>query len=288
VQVENEISVIQSNCSRYEADLEKAQNDVKRFENQKSSAKGIIEASQNLTENPEEKLKEAEQKSEQLQKTLDQNETDQKDDAVALEIYGACIKEAKKAIKALPALEKEYSLWSELYKTFSGNSTSKITLETYIQARFFDSVLEKANEQLNIMSDGQYVLLRSEDKNGNKKTGLELSVIDTWNDSKRPVASLSGGESFLASLSLALGMSEEIRMRAGGVHMETLFIDEGFGSLDEECLERAVRALQSVAEYRMVGIVSHVQSLIDQIPARIQVSKKNATEGSRTEIITEL
>ena len=136
------------------------------------------------------------------------------------------------------------------------------------------------------MSNGQYELIRrSTAENNRSQSGLELDVIDHYNGSERSVKTLSGGESFKASLSLALGLSEEIRASAGGIKLDTMFVDEGFGSLDEESLEQAIKALVSLTEgNRLVGIISHISELKEKIDKQIVVSKKK-TGGSYVSII---
>lgn len=136
------------------------------------------------------------------------------------------------------------------------------------------------------MTDGRYDLKRRSIAIDNRsKSGLELDVIDHYNGSERSVRTLSGGESFLASLSLALGLSEEIQSSAGGISVDTMFVDEGFGSLDEETLNLALNAIQGLAEgNRLVGIISHVSELRKRIDRQIIV-RKSHTGGSRTEIM---
>jgi len=136
------------------------------------------------------------------------------------------------------------------------------------------------------MSKGRYQLLRKEDRaKGNKASGLELEVEDAYTGKVRPVATLSGGESFMAALSLALGLSDVVQAYAGGIRLDTLFIDEGFGSLDSESLDLAIRTLVDLqATGRMIGIISHVAELREQIGSRIDVSAGRA--GSRLKIIT--
>ena len=131
------------------------------------------------------------------------------------------------------------------------------------------------------MSDGQYALLRrAEGLDGRSQTGLELDVLDACNGSTRSVASLSGGETFLASLSLALGLSDEIRAESGGAQLDALFVDEGFGSLDASTLDQAMNALAQLSDAnRLVGIISHVDALKERIPRRIVVTKTR-TGGS--------
>ena len=136
------------------------------------------------------------------------------------------------------------------------------------------------------MSKGRYILLRKEDRaKGNKASGLELEVEDSWTGRVRPVSTLSGGESFMASLSLALGLSDVVQAYAGGIHLDTLFIDEGFGSLDADSLDLAIRTLMDLRDTgRMVGIISHVSELKEQIPVRIDV--KSRMEGSYVELVS--
>ena len=162
----------------------------------------------------------------------------------------------------LEKLEERYRWMRALSNTVNGNLTGKekIALETYIQMTFFDRILQRANLRLLVMSGGQYELKRRrEAENNRSQSGLELDVIDHYNGSERSVKSLSGGESFKASLSLALGLSDEVQSAAGGIRLDTMFVDEGFGSLDEESLAQAIRALTGLTEgNRLVGIISHV------------------------------
>ena len=168
--------------------------------------------------------------------------------------------------------------------TLSGQG--KIMLETYVQTAYFDRILVRANTRLMAMTDGQYELERRRSAENNRsQSGLDLEVIDHYNGSRRSVRTLSGGESFLASLALALGLSDEIQSAAGGVQLDAMFIDEGFGSLDEETLHQAVRALSGLAESRrLVGIISHVSELKEQIDRQIVVTK-DRSGGSRAEIV---
>lgn len=154
---------------------------------------------------------------------------------------------------------------------------------------YFDRILRKANVRLMTMTSGQYELKRQEDWESRKeKVGLDLNVIDHYNGTERSVRTLSGGESFMASLSLALGLSDEIQMSAGGIQLDAMFVDEGFGSLDEETLNQAIKALNGLAqEKRMVGIISHVSELRERIERKLLVTKKQGRDGigSRVEII---
>lgn len=161
----------------------------------------------------------------------------------------------------------------------------KIMLETYIQAAYFDRILGRANTRLLIMSGGQYELRRCARAGDNRsQTGLELEVIDHYNGTARSVKTLSGGETFAASLSLALGLSDEVQATAGGVQLEAMFVDEGFGSLDSEALQQALAALVGVSGgSRIVGIISHVAELKDRIDRQIIVTK-DRSGGSRVQV----
>lgn len=190
----------------------------------------------------------------------------------------------------LERLEREYSWLSMLSQTANGtlSGKDKITLETYIQMTFFDRILQRANGRLLVMSGGQYELKRrSISDNRQSKTGLELDVIDHYNGSERSVKSLSGGESFKASLSLALGLSDEVQSAAAaGIRLDTMFVDEGFGSLDEESLAQAIHALSSLAEgKRLVGIISHVGELREKIDRQLVITKDKNGSGSSVKII---
>lgn len=184
-------------------------------------------------------------------------------------------------------LEKKWTWVKALSNTANGNlpGKEKIMLETYIQMTYFDRIIERANLRLMVMTEGQYELKRRvEAENNRSQSGLELDVIDHYNGSERSVKTLSGGESFKASLSLALGLSDEIQASASGIKIDTMFVDEGFGSLDEESLQHAMKALSSLTEgNRLVGIISHVAELKEKIDNQIVVTK-DKSGGSNVEI----
>lgn len=189
--------------------------------------------------------------------------------------------------KEIAALEEQWRWLNALNKTAGGNLSGKekITFETYILAAYFDRILLRANLHLQKMSGGKYDLARSAENSTQGKSGLDLDVIDHYNGSRRSAKSLSGGESFIASLSLALGLSEEIQASAGGIRLDTMFVDEGFGTLDDETLQQAMRALRSLTEdNRLVGIISHVSELKRAIDKQIVV-KKCPTGGSHAEVV---
>lgn len=162
----------------------------------------------------------------------------------------------------------------------------KIMLETYIQMSYFDRVLNRANRRLLNMTSGQYELVRKKEaSNQRSQSGLELDIKDYYNGSLRSVQTLSGGETFMASLALALGLSDEIQMGTGGIKLDTMFVDEGFGSLDDEMLSKAIEVLSGLTEgNRLVGIISHIKELEQRIDKQIVVTK-DMVGGSKVEIL---
>ena len=179
--------------------------------------------------------------------------------------------------------EENYIWLKALSDTANGmlGGKQKIELETYVQMTYFDRIVRRANLRLLKMSGGQYELKREvEGENRKEKAGLELNVIDHYNATERSVRTLSGGESFLASLSLALGLSDEIQSYAGGIRLDSMFVDEGFGTLDEEALNQAVKVLSELTEgRRLVGIISHVPELKERIEKKMVVTKCRDRDG---------
>ena len=187
----------------------------------------------------------------------------------------------------LSALDRRWQWVSALSDTANGALTGRerMALETYVQLTFFDRILCRATVHMMQMSGGKYDLKRRETADNKKSQyGLELDVVDHYNGTVRSVKTLSGGESFIASLSLALGLAEEIQASAGGIRLDTMFVDEGFGSLDEETLRQAMQALGSLTEGdRLIGIISHVAELRQAIERQVVV-RKERSGGSRVEL----
>ena len=172
----------------------------------------------------------------------------------------------------------EYSVCENLYKLVTGQTgNGKITLEQYIQAEGFDGIIKAANKRLVPMSENQYELFRQEGSLGKQSnTFLDLEVLDNYTGKRRPVSNLSGGESFKASLSLALGLSDTVSSNLGGIQMDALFIDEGFGTLDSKSIENALDILTNLSEAnKLVGVISHREELIREIPQQIHVKKSS-------------
>ena len=204
-----------------------------------------------------------------------------------IEVNGRAHDGIDKKRDELEDLEQKYVWMNALAKTAAGNlqGKAKIDLETYVQTTYFDRILARANLRLQKMSGGQYDLKRRRNADDLKsKSGLELDIIDHINATERSVNTLSGGEAFLASLALALGLSDEVQMSTG-IHLDTLFVDEGFGSLDSEALSKAYQTLAGLTEgNRLVGIISHVAELKERIDRQIVVTK-GPDGSSRAELV---
>lgn len=201
------------------------------------------------------------------------------------DILEAIGKQASSLIEA----ENKFAWVRALSNTANGavSGKEKIMLETYVQMTYFDRIIARANVRFMIMSNGQYELKRKKEADNNRsQSGLELDVIDHYNGSERSIKTLSGGESFKASLSLALGLSDEIQASAGGIKLDAMFVDEGFGSLDEESLRQAINTLAGLSETnKLIGIISHVGELKEKIDKQVVVRKTKAG-GSFVEIVT--
>ena len=208
--------------------------------------------------------------------------------AVRLQTNQTVLDQMRHTAAELESAEHRYGWIKALADTATGNLTGKekVTLETYVQMQDLDAVLACANTRFMVMSGGQYELVRRQTAENNRnQSGLDLDVIDHYNGTTRSVKSLSGGESFKASLSLALGLSDRVQSAAGGVRLDAMFVDEGFGSLDEESLHQALHALTDLARSdRLVGIISHVADLRAAIDRQILVTKA-PTGGSHATIL---
>ena len=190
------------------------------------------------------------------------------------------IQQLKKLDENNATLDQEYRVIGTLADAASGNNSRRLSLQRFVLSVLLDDVLMLASQRLQLMSKGRYTLMRKEERaKGNKPSGLELDVEDAYTGKTRSAATLSGGESFMAALSLALGLSDAVQAYAGGIKLDTLFIDEGFGSLDQESLDLAIKTLIDLqSSGRMIGIISHVSELKEQMALRIDV--KTSPSGS--------
>lgn len=224
-----------------------------------------------------EQLKAEKQALKEAEKTYMELHTAYENDRSVLQNCAVYLEKGKK-------LESEDQVIKSLSKTANGrlSSSAKIDFETYIQRQYFKQIIHEANKRLLTMSNHQFILKLKEEANTGRKTneGLDLSVYSLVTDSERDVKTLSGGESFLAALAMALGLSDIVERSAGAIHPDMMFIDEGFGSLDAQSRQQAIEVLAELAgDSRMVGIISHVTELKEQIDRKLVVSRTD--KGSR-------
>ena len=288
-QAEIELQNLQTLKRNSQAEYEEAQKNLQKWNGDMRKLEGKLEQCHKQLENLGEFFVECEQeKKTRLVEQRADYERILKELQLRLATNQKALLNIEQKSKDIIALEQKWALVKALSNTANGNISGKekIMLETYVQMAYFERILQRANVRFMVMSEGQYELARSVVAGNNRsQSGLELDVIDHYNGTRRSVKTLSGGESFKASLSLALGLSDEVQSRAGGIRLDTMFVDEGFGSLDEESLEQAIKALAGLTEgNKLVGIISHVGELKERIDRQIIVTKEKAG-GSRAEII---
>lgn len=285
-EAESNINKLQKTLDEMVKSLEKAEKEYKACEKIINDAKASIDTIKTQLENSKEyNVEKLNNKKQELDKDKKALSKKAKDVYSRISTNKQCKSNIEKKHKSLEAIEKQWTWTKALSNTANGNISGKqkVMLETYIQMNYFDRIINRANLRFMEMSGGQYELKRMEQADNQKsQSGLELNVIDHYNGSKRNVRTLSGGESFMASLSLALGLSDEIHALSGGIRIDTLFVDEGFGALDDEALNQAIKALNSITEgNRLVGIISHVAELKERIERKIIVTK-DVANGSQT------
>ncbi|MCX7948499.1 MAG: AAA family ATPase [Treponemataceae bacterium] len=218
----------------------------------------------------------------QEETALTQQREDLLRELVTLEEDGRRYEEAKGRYESL---REEYGRLRTLADDLSGNNPKRIAFDAWLLQLYLAEVATYANERLRKMSEGRYsLLLQGERSGGRGRAGLDLEVFDAYTGKARPCHTLSGGESFMASISLALGLADSIQNRSGAIRLDAIFIDEGFGSLDEASLELALAILDEIREHRMVGLISHVPEMKNRIPSRIEVVK--SISGSSLRIVS--
>lgn len=268
---EKNLKQARNTCTQAESKVSSLQGTLKTFEGQQmEDLSAQLEGKKQEQKELDARIKDCEQVRSRLRSSLDINTR------LARQIEGG--------EKELSRLEAESSEVLMLRKALCGDENvegqGKIDLETYVQAAFFENVLNKANIRLDQMSNGHYELRRSGKAAGRSRVGLDLEVFDKWGLSSRKASSLSGGETFEASLALALGLSDAIMQTSGGTALDTLFVDEGFGSLDASIRQKAIATLEELASRRLVGIISHVPDIQDAVDAQIVVSQDQAGKSS--------
>lgn len=266
-----EIAALKKEVEAYRVGLEAARERAARA---KAAVSGLTAPDLSAMET---KVASARERADELQKQIERTVSRKEELARRLSEAGALTAE-------LERLEAEYRVYQGLYEAASGKTGDRVTFQRFVLGSLLDDVLASASERLRIMSRGRFALQRQAgSENRARSGGLDLEVYDSYTGTVRPAATLSGGESFLASLSLALGMADVVQAYAGGIRLDTIFIDEGFGSLDPEALEAAMQALTDLRKAgRLVGIISHVPELRERIGARIEVIAGKS--GSRVSV----
>lgn len=283
-QLSAHIAALKGKRSAYDEQLAACEKDISARSAKVSELNGEINKLQSLIDEGKE-IDEAASSAalSAVKAAISQNEQCARELSARIKINERTQGELSECRKNLGEGEKQLIFLRALSNTANGTvqGKEKVMLETYVQTFYFDRIIAKANLRLLRMSGGQYELMRRKSAdNLRSQSGLELEVMDHYNGSVRSVKSLSGGESFKASLSLALGLSDVVQAAAGGIRLDTMFVDEGFGSLDSGSLDQAIDALISLAEgNRLVGIISHVSELKERIDRQIIVTK-NRTGGS--------
>lgn len=273
-----------------DADAQKRVAELAKVEGQLQEKTGQLEQQQRLVAD----VDEAALRAQGAELAAAQRELEQQDRRLyaAIENNKGITANVRESTEGLRRSEEEYQSLKALADTMNGRLVGKkhVNLETYIQMHYFDKILRRANVRLLQMTSGQYELCREaldndEVKTGNSKTGLDLVVHDHYSGRRRSVKTLSGGESFMASLALALGLADEVQSSAGGIQLDAMFVDEGFGSLDDSALQQAVATLQGLSEgRRLVGIISHVHDLMDMIDTQLVVTKRTNGAGTGSEV----
>lgn len=273
-----------------DADAQKRVAELAKVEGQLQEKTGQLEQQQRLVAD----VDEAALRAQGAELAAAQRELEQQDRRLyaAIENNKGITANVRQSTESLRRSEEEYQSLKALADTMNGRLVGKkhVNLETYIQMHYFDKILRRANVRLLQMTSGQYELCREsldndEVKTGNSKTGLDLVVHDHYSGRRRSVKTLSGGESFMASLALALGLADEVQSSAGGIQLDAMFVDEGFGSLDDSALQQAVATLQGLSEgRRLVGIISHVHDLMDMIDTQLVVTKRTNGAGTGSEV----
>lgn len=260
------ISSLQQRVSTYQKEVEQAMNKKQELEEKLNGQfrVDVNSISQEITS---------------INRTLDELSNEEGASAILLQSVKDCRKQLEQEYKKYIPCYNLHANLSQLYKAASGDTPTKLKFETYVLTEYFDSVLSCVNVRLQKMSNGRYELKRKEAAGGKGQTGLDMEVLDYETGKFREVSTLSGGEKFMAALALALGLADTIEAKSGGVEINSLFIDEGFGSLDEQSLHEAINILYDLHHTdKSIGIISHVSQLVEMIPTKVFVEKTK--EGS--------
>lgn len=274
-----------------ESDMEKLEKTIRTYYEQKRSLNDqIFVLADKLRDKKNVDIPALEARQHMLDEAQKEIDLAEKSLAEKVSLHERVHKEIREAYRQRKRKEEYWAIVRELYDCCSGktggNRRAKLTFEAYVQQYYFKQVVSAANKRLNILTEGMFTLrCKVEASDRVRQTGLDLDVLDRSTGQWRDVSTLSGGESFLASLALALGLSDVVQGQSGAIRMDALFIDEGFGTLDENALRNSLRVLNDLADgKRLVGVISHMQELEEKIEKKIVVSK--TLKGSDISIIT--
>ena len=289
-QAEKAYSELTSEKARLKKELDDSQKDYDNKKDELVKLQGEVTALEKVVKtNCNIDLEERTETRDKLAKEKEETVKEKEEVVSRINANKVCKDNFESLIDKIKETEKKHAWMNTLSKTANGNLSEKekFSFEAYVQTSYFDRILHRANLRLNKMSQGQYDMIRREEPLDKRaQSGLDIDVIDHANGSVRPAKTLSGGQQFLASLSLALGLSDEIQSSSGGVRLDTMFVDEGFGSLDGETLRIAIKALRELTDgNRLVGIISHVEELKEKIDRQIVVEKLKGGYGSDCKII---
>lgn len=286
-EVQQEIEEATQRIERHEKVLKDNNERFQEIETRIAKNEGVVNAlSQQIIPDLSLDIEQEKLKLEQAKNAKIEKQEQKEKVSARLQNNSAVLQNVDKKRAEAQSAEAKLTWLQTLSNTANGKlqGRDKISLETFVQMTYFEKIIRHANKRLEQMSGGQYRLVRARTEGGNAQVGLDLNVHDTYSGKERSVKTLSGGESFMAALSLALGLSDEIQVSAGGVQIDTTFVDEGFGSLDDEALQLALRTLQGLAQNNhLIGIISHVNAL-KNIEKKIVVTK-TATQGSVAKIL---
>ena len=264
------------------------ENSIEEWNNKKNRLSTLIKEKENLSvksrEELENKLNKYTDESQNLNEKLDSlNSENTELNKKIFEIK--TLKETfEKTEKQRKEISEKLTDYTKLYKVLSGNNKKKIEITSWILEMYLQEIISFANLRLSKISEGRYIMKVNTEKESNRGAkGLDIDVFDSFTGKSRPCNTLSGGETFMASISLALAISDTVQTKKGGIQLESLFIDEGFGSLDENSLEKAISILDEIRDSRIIGIISHVAELKTRIKSSIEIEK--TTSGSKIILI---
>ncbi|QVK17701.1 SMC family ATPase [Mycoplasmatota bacterium] len=262
-------------------ELKDFENEIRDYYNEVSYVdKTLNDLKEVLKENKIIDIETLIEKQNQVKEELNQLRNNEKELLLMIQNNNKIYKDIKSLYKKMKSQLMEYEVLSDISKAANGDNPQKLTFERYVLAAYFDEIIQAANNRLGEMTNNRYFLCRKEEKGkGRGQQGLDLEVVDNYTSKSRLVKTLSGGEAFIASLSLALGLADVVQSYSGGIQLDTIFIDEGFGSLDPESLEQAISMLVNIQKSgRLVGIISHVQELKERIDVKLEI--KPSQSGS--------